>query len=58
MISSQDQAAIATLSANLDQSVAALANQILGSIRPERAALLRLQGDLVSRSNEARGRIK
>ncbi len=43
-----DRAAVASLSAQLDQVVAAMANQVLSSVRPQTAILLRRQGDVIA----------
>lgn len=44
-----DNASIMALSSKLDETVRSLASQILTSVRPERATLLRLQGDLLEK---------
>ena len=46
----QDVVAISAISSQLDHAVTNITNQMLRSIRPERAHLLRLQGNLVAKA--------
>lgn len=53
-----DRASIAVLSSQLDETIKNLANQILTSVRLERAVLLRLQGDLRERVTTNAGTVQ
>lgn len=46
-VSQQDISQVNAVTAAFNQAITVLANQVLNSVRPEKAMLLRLQGDLV-----------